>query len=446
MRIVAVGCLFAAWLTLGQAALGAPPSSPGDVVSPTDILAHFIPKDVLDSFNSVNAATRNVACRGHEFDRPDATLSALEPQMKLSGETSQMKDVDATVGKNLEDFQNAVSRIGTSAFVQGDDAQKTLVIKFLAKWATAGAYLQTIDCQKEACAPEWQTHRGTEKSQMKDSSIVLERVLPIAYMYYLTLRDYKPVELASEHKAIEAWLDAWERRLPKSPRSLNFKVEFGQGLGFQIWAVPVFDLVNKGPEAFQIRLEAVAKQLPSLILDDGSLKDRTTRGSRALWYHFAGLDETFVELEELKANGIDLYPALAPKLDKAVGIFLQAVSDLDAGKNGPKNLNSIYKWAKKDFNSAGDPRTQMFNSVEGEGWDEGSSWMYIYMHRFPDAQNAKHLRALVAGMKLTETDDAQSLNLGCIYRMADPQLLELEAAESQALDEPEELKVAAAFK
>ncbi len=251
------------------------------------------------------------------------------------------------------------------------------------------------------------TKRGTELSSEKDSDSVLERIFPVAFAYYLLLADHEPDTLAAEHAAIDKWLKQFGRRLRN--HSTHPEIFFGFGIGWQ-WVNLMYDLERKGDAAFQARLRRVKTGLNRLVLADGSLKDRTTRGSRAIWYHFASFNEVMVTLEILKANGLDLYPEYEARLRKSAKIFLDAMDD----------PASIYPWAKTDFRSSGDPRKQDWDPTALKVADNGPSWFYIYQYRFPDDENSRRIRELLKpmGPGVHRRDMAIGIGLSCFYRAA----------------------------
>lgn len=440
----AVGLVVAVWAVLaaGGVAKAATSNPPPPTMSSQDILRHFIPKDILDVVAALSDEQRAKVCQGTLGAK--LTLATLKPENKLAGETSQMADVDETVGMTTNEYSEDISGLASAIIVRGDDAQKTLLIKIMAKWARAHAYLDTRDCFHSSCGTQWTTKRGHELSVSKDSQMVLERILPSALAYYALVSDFKADELADDHQAIRMWLRSLEARLPGWSRGSKPEIGFGEGLAFQTFTAPLFDLLEKGDAAFLKRVTATGANLGQLLMPDGSMKNRTTRGSRAAWYHYGALNEALVELEISRANGIDLYPKYSKRIEEGVKIFLDAVDDIRAGRNTPKNPAGIYHWARADYQSAGDPLVQDF-AVPGTLSANGSSWMPIYLVRFGDTDNAKRLRKLLLSLaELQETDGSQGINYGCLYRLADPELFQREQKLQSAIDQSKILEAVSA--
>ncbi len=394
-----------------------------------DILAHYLPQDVLATLKQLPPGTRARVCQGNFGTR--ARLAQLGPEDRIQGHSSQMMDTN-NLSYVMNEFGFSVSAVATAAFVRGDDAQKSFLIKMLAKWARAGAYLKTVDCSNSDCGGEWHSKRGKERAPVKDWVNVEERLIPIAFAYYTMLRDYKPDEFAGEHAAIDKWLREFQRRLPSHARAT--KSELTWDINWQTWGYPLFDLLDGRDAAFKARLSNVAGRLGEVLLPDGSFREHTTRGSRAAWYHFRALGETFFALEMLLANGTDLYPQFEDRLEKAVAILLDTIDDLDAGRNDAMHPARIYEWAKTDWHSAGEPTTQTFRPMDYWGWGY-TNWVFVYLHRFPHTVNAERLRALIARFeRLPEGDNTIGLNVGCLYRLGDPGLLAREQAVEQLDD------------
>lgn len=385
-------------------------------------LSRYVPADVLERLNSVSSDDRKRICQGIVGNRY-YLLSA--PNDKISGLTSQMKNVARQVIGKLDNMSHEISSVAWASYVRDDEYQKTFLIKLLSLWAKKKAYLNTVNCKSvEDCGGAWKSQRGTELAPLKDYQSALERILPIGTIYYLFLFDFKRDEYREEHKLIENWLEQWYARIWPEQWSVNSHIDVGFGLNWNLWATSLHELANGDEKSFQMRLKKIDQKIGYQIQDDGSIKERTTRGSRATWYHYQSLGEIFVALEMLKANGLDKYPLLEQKLHKAVTIFLDAVDDINEGRNLDRNPARIYRWAKQDFHSAGDPRIQDFADYQIY---EFSSWLYIYMYRFPNHENSKRMRSLISRINMFNNGDSLSgLSTSCLYRIMDNEYFELE--------------------
>ena len=141
------------------------------------------------------------------------------------------------------------------------------------------------------------------------------------------------------------------------------------------------------------------------ILKDGSIKDRTTRGNRALWYHHNGLGEAFIILEIAKAANVKLPKNYEEKLLKAVELFHD--SFLDNSKIEP--------WAKKQHNSQASNGVQKF-SKELDYISFNGPWFHIMQYRYPEHRTTKFLKShMTHRAKSLKGDEVIGIGMGCIY-------------------------------
>ncbi len=117
-------------------------------------LGHFIPADVLAKLAGLSAPERSRICAPQSRTRAD--FMSKKPMDKLEGLTSSMRnsfDIPAFV--NLNTFSGEMSELVAEAYVTGDDPLKTDMVKKLAQWANADAYLATRDCTNTRCPKPW---------------------------------------------------------------------------------------------------------------------------------------------------------------------------------------------------------------------------------------------------------------------------------------------------
>ena len=146
-----------------------------------------------------------------------------------------------------------------------------------------------------------------------------------------------------------------------------------------------------------------------LINEDGSVRQRTTRGNRALGYNYTSIGEIVMTMEMMRASGPSVDPGMKERLHKAVDIFVRAVDDFGV----------IDPWAEQRHNSVNDGETQDWKRFGWENTGFGGSWMHVFVYRYPDHPNAQALAAKVpwqAGSATTDTD--YGLPMGCIYNLA----------------------------
>ena len=113
---------------------------------------------------------------------------------------------------------------------------------------------------------------------------------------------------------------------------------FGNSAGFFF---PNLSIKHSQNKKYKTLVKKLIKGSDKLLLKDGSIKDRTTRGNRALWYHHSALGEAFIIMEIAKAANVKLPKNYEKKLLKAVELFHDAYLDHSV----------IEPWAKKKYNS-----------------------------------------------------------------------------------------------
>ena len=131
--------------------------------------------------------------------------------------------------------------------------------------------------------------RWKRLAPVKDATVSIEIALGLNYIYG-AFKEYKVDDL--RHRKINEWLKKWHKRLP----DYN-DFYWGNSVG---WSFPNIFVKHQTGENYQKFDKKIIKGADKWILRDGSLKDRTTRGNRALWYHSSGLGEVsfmiFLEL------------------------------------------------------------------------------------------------------------------------------------------------------
>jgi hypothetical protein len=336
----------------------------------------------------------------------------LEPVMKISGFTSRMNDVADTLPnvRPLERFVGAFGAHSVLALATKDEARKADMVRLLAKWANANALLDTISCVRDngdlittGKCTEWRKSDGSDLSGMKDATFVTFLGAGMIRAYYVALADADPIGLAAEHAAIAAWINKFSKRL-KRPED----VYFGLNMGWY-WPSIINDLATGNADRARQRLARVQDGLISQINSDGSIKDRTTRGDRALWYHFTSINEIVVSMEMMRAAGMVPSEKLEKLLHGAVQLFVSAVADPD---------NFMDPWAR-DNTRARYQGKQNWDRIFWFNGDMAGSWIFMYQYRYPGTDLTKELAALVRPTsKIATVDNDIGLGLGCLYNMA----------------------------
>ena len=141
------------------------------------------------------------------------------------------------------------------------------------------------------------------------------------------------------------------------------------------------------------------------ILDDGSIKDRISRGDRALWYNHTGLGEAFMIMEIVKAADVLIPKNFEQKLLKAVELFHDSFLD------NPK----IEPLALKQHNSQASNGIQRFtnnlNNISFNG-----SWFHIMQYCYPQHRTSKFLKSNMSYRAISlKGDEVVGIGIGCIY-------------------------------
>ena len=371
----------------------------------------FIPTDVIDQVSQSDVQQKLKFCVG-DSERIFGQLQKLseQPPLKLEGYNSRMDNRDDVIGaEQLDLFVLRMSEAYTDAWMTSDTSKKERLLDYLAKWAKSGALLDTYNCMSKGyydglgeCA-EWRQKDGQDLSKAKDFGTAQISMMHLAYGYYLLLSDFNSED--SRHLSIQKWFKQFFQRNP-----IKTDVYFGMDLGWN-WPNVVYGrLIGAGnfsknnPDKL---LKRAVKKLDSLINDDGSLVNRTTRGNRALWYHLTGLNETLITFEMARAAGIEISTDLDTRIQKAGEIFIRGFED----------HSYMDRWAKEAYNSIYVPGEQIFNGSFDT--PNGNAAMFIFMYRYPESEPAKKIAQYLSHKPNAGRMDAYiGFGMGCFYAAA----------------------------
>lgn len=337
----------------------------------------------------------------------DYSFEQSEVIDKVEGFTSRMSGYKPAIhSREAEHFAAQISQASTRAFMNNDEQAKGRIIKTLARWANADALLATESCVQsngmlsnaEECK-EWRVPDGSDLSSMKDATFVTMIMAGLHRTYVNLLANSNP-QLQQEHSAISLWLgDKLDRRLKKPS-----EVYFGLNMGWY-WPSIDQDLVRKDYVSAQSKTKKMLAGVEGLINADGSIKERTTRGDRALWYHMSGLSEIMVSMEYARALNVKIPSTLETKLHKAVTLFL----------NGLDDHSYLDPWASNRHHA-----TYSGNQDWSDNWmrngNMNTSWLFAYQLRYPLTQNTSRLNKYVPiNSKSATTDIDYGFGVGCLY-------------------------------
>jgi len=215
------------------------------------------------------------------------------------------------------------------------------------------------------------------------------------YIYNLNFTTYKTDD--PRHKKINQWFKSFYKRI--KPVS---KFYMGNSAG---WFFPNIALKHNNNKNYKPLVKKLVKGADKWILKDGSIKDRTTRGNRSLWYHHTGLGEAFMILEIANAANVKLPKNYEKNILKAAELFQDGFVD-----------NSILEpWAKKAHNSQASNGVQKFNkNLDGVSFN--GPWFHIIQYRYPDHRTSKFLKSkMTTRARSLKSDEIAGIGIGCIY-------------------------------
>ena len=306
-----------------------------------------------------------------------------------------------------DEFVLRMTEVYTDAWVSGSDEKRQKVLDALYAWAEKDALTQTKPCAKNghllSSCSEWTQPDGQDPSDKKDHSTAQMHMMHLAYGYYLTLVDFNTDD--PKHEKIQNWINKFFK-WNKKPND----VYIGLDLGWY-WPGVLRGTLENAPNYSDWNpkklLKKAVQALDKIVLEDGSIKNRTTRGNKALWYHHTGLIETIITLEMARKHDIRIPSSLGKRIERAGEIFIQGFED----------HSYMDKWAKVAHNSVFTPGKQDFkNNLD---LPNGNSWLYIFSFRYPNLDLTKKLDKILAKYpKNGRMDGYIGFGLGCIYAVA----------------------------
>ena len=368
----------------------------------------MIPDDVLSDFKKGSDTDRKTFCSSKSKSYVagiSAVASGLIPApQKIIGFNSRMDNYQRIDhAQEVDEFLNDFVTITTEAWVNDDEEKKSLALDALFYWASNRALLGTKTCAKngrldQGCT-EWKRKDGQDISDTKDHAFVQMVVMKLAYNYYFSLASFRPSD--PKHHAIKKWFSNFFDR-NKSPRD----VYFGMDMGWYWPAIFVKAHNNEDPSKL---ISKLLVKLDKLVLDDGALDARTTRGNRALWYHHTAMLEVLVSLEIARKFKIKVPQSLDSRVEKAGQIFIR----------GYKDHSYMDRWAKKAHNAIYEPGKQDFSRQPLNFIKANNAWLYIFSYRYPDSQLTVELDQIIRS-KGNEaiSDPLIGFGLGCVYAVA----------------------------
>lgn len=335
----------------------------------------------------------------------------VQPYYTFQGLVSSWANDTSVVGKmEGEWFTNAITHAASVSYKTGDVELKRNIVNSLYTWAVANAWQGTKKCYVvsapfnggtsswDPTCTQWTVADGSDLSAIQDFNYVMMNVASIRHGYSL-ISNWSSVAEPAKHLRIKQWLDYWKDYTP--PASGVF---FGMGMGYFQYQIQIAEDDGNTTRARELATQMITGIVP-LVNADGSITNRTNRGNRALWYHFASLNEILTSVYLAKKYNVTIPVELERNLHTAVTLFLDTLD----------NPSTILPWASAGYNNGGDGRNQNFQFADWYNSTYGASWIYLYDKWYPTHQNTVRLRAKVPyGDTKSEAIDTQyGEGLGC---------------------------------
>jgi len=362
----------------------------------------FIPDYVYNEFNNLTKNHKIKFCGFTNFKISKFIIyNDLPP--RIHGYNSRMDNDKDVEGIYARDLFRMYTQAVTFSMVSNDDKIKEFLFDKLYVWATNEALTKTKQCYRNTqgnsilkdCEGEWSDPNGQDIAPIKDATVTLEIIMGLNYIYNLNFSDFNKDD--PRHEIINNWFKFFYNRIKPAD-----KFYWGNSAG---WYFPNISLRHNNNKEYKSLVKKLIDGSDKWILDDGSIRDRTSRGDRALWYHHTGLGEAFMILEIAKAADVLIPKNFEEKLLKAVELFHD--SFLDNSKIEP--------WALKQHNSQASNGIQRFtnnlNNISFNG-----PWFHIMQYRYPQHRTSKFLKSNMSYRAISlKGDEVVGIGIGCIY-------------------------------
>ena len=364
----------------------------------------FVPDDVLNDFRYLSKEHKVNVC----FKNFDPFIDAINRglPMKIEGYNSKMDNDNRVKGIYAMDVFKEFASTTNYAFISENYELQEFLFNKLNEWAEDKALTKTKTCYTNSsvkgefilkeCEGYWKDPKGQDPAPSHDSSRTLEVIMGLDYLYNFYFINYKKDD--PRHKVINEWITPFHKRI-KYVREFTY---FGNSGG---WFFPNLSIKYGKNEEYKSLVERLINGADKLLLKDGSIKNRTTRGNRALWYHHSALGEAFIIMEIAKAADVKLPKNYEKKLLKAAELFHDAYLD-----------NSVIEpWAKEQYNSHASNGKQDFrgdfNSISHD-----TAWFHIIQYRYPDHRTSRFIKEnMYPRARSLKVDQILGISLGCIY-------------------------------
>ncbi len=377
--------------------------SPCIAADKTKALSPFVDPDTFNKFLELPTAHKLKQCDFESYEINWREIDKGLPQY-IKGFNSRMDNRSEVENIYAYDVYREFGTATTFAIITQDEEIKERLLSTLALWADEGGLTKTTRCYQYNKKPsllkiceDWKDKDGQDLAPNKDATVSLEIILGLMQGYQSLLVDFNPDD--DRHKVIKKWFKSF---FPKMKKPTTFY--FGNFISWHTSEINRRHLLNKNySKVVKKALSGVNAQL----LEDGSFKDRTTRGNKALWYHYQSLGEAFQIWEAAIALGLTMPDSFEQRMLKAIDLFYRSYID----------SSYIVPWAKVRHKSQFDPDNPNYQTMGRlRSLDIFVDWMYIYRYRFPDTEIASWLRRELGRFaRGLQHDGNKGYSQGCIY-------------------------------
>ena len=362
----------------------------------------FVPNSILQTYNSLSKEHKIKYCEFNKYKTRFDIIDKDLPQ-RIKGFNSRMDNIDEVEGGQFVDVFQQFSKATIFMSATDDQILKERLFDKLFIWASNDALTKTKPCyssdkqknlKSKDCKSVWKDKDGQDPAIKFDDASTLFTILNLNYIYDFYFKRFKIED--NRHKIINKWFKSFYKRIPN--QSINDF--YGHQGG---WSFPNVFIKHSQHKKYKNNIKKVLKGMNKELLKDGSFKDRTTRGNRALHYHNQSLAELFLVIEMAYAANLDLPKNMETKLLKAVQIFHEGYLD----------PMSIEPWAKKKYNSQPSNGNQVFRKINRQGYASG--WFHIFQVRYPDHEISKWLKKVLVDSSSLKNGLEIGIGIGCIY-------------------------------
>ena len=362
----------------------------------------FISDEIYNNFNQLPKEKKIESC-GFEYFKPHWKVINQDLDPKILGFNAKMDNNDYVEGINSRKVHRKYLAAITFAMVSEDLELKEKLFDKLHQWASQDSLSATKQCYSStppsilrSCRGEWSDPDGQDIAPVKDATVALEIVMSLNYIYKLYYSDYQLQD--KRHKVIKEWFESFYHRIKRAD-----KFYFGNSVG---WYFPNIAIKHGKNRNYKDMVKRMVKGLDKWTLDDGSMKNRTTRGNRALWYHHTAIGEAFIILEIARTANVHIPDDLEDKLIKAVELFHDSYLDHSV----------IEPWAKQRHRGQASNGHQKFND-DLNYVSYYSAWFHIFQMRYPEHRTAKWLKQeLSSEARSLRSPQLVGVNLACIHK------------------------------